>query len=365
MNFKEWLILTESFGFKNLFETDTSNNDISPITFRNANVSDIIDFVEELLYKKNNIDITEKMAGQHLTVTIKDNLAYTSTKDSLLQNKEPKNAIYSKYGSSLTSGIIEFLKETKIPNQIWRFEILHPSHNHDYIKYKNTEQIYVEYSGNLSEDVAKEIRKHTTVKILTKNDIKINLNQSKKFQEFKKEWENKYKSKLLSLDPNRKGNYYNDIISEIKYKIGDLIEDSLVSAVDKTSPVEGVVVGTKNPIKIQTNTFLKVQRVQMPLFSVFKISRDEIPLVLKNPTTTFEDLKKKYNLKLNSIYTQNLNQSLFTTVRYYLMQNNKLIDIDQEKYKQWLKPEESKKYLDQLAQHNIEHIYQEIYDKVL
>ena len=55
MNFKNWLILTESFGFKNLFETDTSHNDISPITFRNANVSDIIDFVEELLYKKNNI----------------------------------------------------------------------------------------------------------------------------------------------------------------------------------------------------------------------------------------------------------------------------------------------------------------------
>lgn len=355
MNFKEWLLEEESLQ---------ESFDISPQRFRNADISDIIDFVEELLYKNKNIDITEKVAGQHLSVFIKDNMAYTSTKDAILQNKEPKNAKHSGYGSELTSGIIRFLRKNRIPDQIWRFEIINPQHNHDYIKYKNINSIYVEYSGNLSDDIAKEIRKNISVELLTKNDIKVNLSDNPKFQEFKKEWESKYKNRLMSLDPNRKSYFYHNLIGEIKDKIGSLLEDSLVSVIDKKSPVEGVVVGTKTPIKIQTNTFLKVQRVQMPLYSVFKISRNEIPYVINNPTMTFEEIKEKYKIQLTSIYNQNLKQSLFTTVKYYLTQNSNLRDIDTNNYIQWMKPEESQEMLRRLTPDNCSDIYMEIYRKV-
>lgn len=354
MNFKKW------FSQQYVYH---ESSDISPQRFRDADISDIVDFVEELLYKKNSIDITEKVAGQHISIFIKDNNAYTSTKDAILQNKEPKDARYSGYGAELTSGIIKVLKEESLPDQTWRFEIIHPRHNHDYIKYKNPDTIYVEYTGKLNEDVANKIRKYISVKLLTKNDIKIDLAENEKFKEFKKEWEQYYKEKLLSLDQNQKGYYYNNIVSEIKDKVGDLLEDAMVSTIDKKSPVEGVVVGTKYPIKIQTNTFLKVQRVQMPMYSIFKISRHEIPIVLQNPTMPFEEIQTKFNLKLNSIYTNKLKQSLYTTVKYYLSENSNLKDIDLDKYRRWLTPEESQEYLKKLTPENTSQIYMEIYKK--
>ena len=354
MNFKQWLLQHDTYQ---------ESFDISPQRFRKAEIADIIDFVEELLYKKNNIDITEKVAGQHLSVFIKDNKAYTSTKDAILQNKEPKNAKYSSYGSELTSGIIKFLQKNKIPDQTWRFEIIHPKHNHDYIKYKNLHTIFVEYTGSLTENVANEIRKNISVKLLTKNDIKVNLSDNPKFEAFKKEWENKYKNQLMSLNPNQKTSYYHRVIGEIKEKIGSLLEDSLVSVIDKKSPVEGIVAGTKIPIKIQTNTFVKVQKVQLPLYSVFKISRQEIPYVLENPTMSFDEIKQKHNLQLSSIYNQNLMQSLYTTVRYYLTQNSNLRDIDTNNYIQWMTSNESKEMLKKLTPDNTAEIYMEIYKK--
>jgi hypothetical protein len=71
----------------------------------------------------------------------------------------------------------------------------------------------------------------------------------------------------------------------------------------------------------------------MPLFSVFKISKDEIQYVLDNPTTSFQDLKQKYNLELTSIYKGDLHKNLFDTVKTYLINNNKLSNIDTTKYK--------------------------------
>ena len=60
------MIIKKFKDFKLILE-----NTVSPTRFRHANVTDIIDFVDQLLYDSKNIDITEKIAGQHLTVTIK------------------------------------------------------------------------------------------------------------------------------------------------------------------------------------------------------------------------------------------------------------------------------------------------------
>ena len=46
MNFKNWLLKEE---------TSNESSDLSPIVFRKADISDIIDFVEELLYKTKKI----------------------------------------------------------------------------------------------------------------------------------------------------------------------------------------------------------------------------------------------------------------------------------------------------------------------
>lgn len=339
-------------------------NNISPLRFRESDITDILDFVDQLLYDSKNIDITEKIAGQHLTINIKNNFVTVNNKDSLLQNTGDKNARHTKYGSELTRDLMKYLQTNPLPDQTWAFEIVNPQFNHDYINYKNTDIIFIEYTGNLTDKVANDLRKLISVRLLTKNDIKINIDKNSAFTAFKTEWEGGLKAQYTSLNPNKKSRFYYKAINDLKYKIGELLEQILVSVVDKKSPVEGVVISTKTPIKLQTNTFLKIQRVQMSLYSVFKISKNEIQTVLNNPLLPLHDVKNKYSLELNSIYKGDLRYSLFDVVKHYLESNSKLANIDTDKYKRWLTEQESATLLQKLNKNNIIDVYKELYSKI-
>lgn len=355
-------MITKIDDWKKIFE----NNSISPIRFIESDLNDIIDFVEELLYSNKNLDITEKIAGQHLTINIKNNRVTVNTKDSILYNTGDKDAMSTQYGAGITRPLIQYLKTNNLPDQVWSFEIVSPKHNHDYINYKNTDIIFIEYSGNLKDNIANELRKlqYKGNAILTRNDIKVSINKNKEFDKFKNEWETVLAKKYKSLNPNNKGRYYRSLIIDLKFKIGKLLEDILVSAVDKVSPIEGVVISTNTPIKLQTNTFLDVQRIQMSMYSVFKVDKNEISYILDNPLTTFNDLQQQYNIKLTSIYKGDLKYSLYDMVYNYLSKNSKLKDIDRSKYNIWLSKTESDDLLNKLTKSNVKDIYNELYKKI-
>jgi len=343
------------------FSRILENSNINPLRFRNANPKDIVDFVDQLLYNTGNIDITEKIAGQHLTINIKDGFVTVNTKDQLLDDQSGRDARHSRWGSDITAPLIDYLKTTKIADQTWGFEILNPRTNHDYIQYKNVEKIYIEYTGTLTEEIAEEIRKrlYTGVKLLTKKDIKINITKNEAFENFKKVWEGGLRNEFTSMS-------YTDSykISKLKDMLGDLLDEVIVSVVDKVSPIEGIVIGTNTPIKLQTNKFLKIQKVQMPIYSVFKINRNEINSVMDNPNIPFEEIQKKFNVKLESVYKQNLRYSLYETVKYYLEQNKTLEGMDTSKYRRWLTTEESDNILKRLTKDNTKEIYLELYNKI-
>lgn len=347
----------------NEFKKYIIESNISPLRFKESDVSDILDFIDQLLYDSKNIDITEKIAGQHLTVNIKNGFVTVNNKDSLLFGTGDKNARRTRFGSELTRGLIKYLERNNLSNQTWSFEIVNPQFNHDYINYKNSDIIFIEYSGNLNDTIAKELRKLIRVKLLTKNDIKININKNTAFNTFKNEWESGLKNKYETLNSNNKNRYYYKMINDLKYKIGELLEKILVSVVDNVSPVEGIVIGTNTPIKLQTNTFLKIQRIQMPLFSIFKVNKDEINFILNNPTISFQDIKDQNNLELTSIYKNDFKYSLYDVVKYYLENNIKLKNIDTTKYKRWLTEHESQSLLNRLNTNNVVEIYKEIYNK--
>jgi hypothetical protein len=102
----------------------------------------------------------------------------------------------------------------------------------------------------------------------------------------------------------------------------------------------------------------------MSLYSIFKVSKDEIKYILDNPLTTFNDLKTKYNLELTSIYKNDLDKNLYTILKSYLEKNAKLANIDTSKYKRWLTEQESNKLLSELNKQNTNLIYNIIYNKV-
>lgn len=344
--------------------SNINESSISPLRFKDSNLSDILDFIDELLYNTKGIDITEKIAGQHLTINIKNNFVTVNTKDSLLYNTGDKNAKHTKYGSELTKVLIKYLESNKLPDQTWNFEIVNPKFNHDYINYSNKDIIFIEYSGNLTDNIANDLRKYLSIRLLTKSDIKINITKNNFFDDFKREWETTLKSKYTSLNTNNKSKYYYHLINDLKYKIGELLENILTSIVDKQSPIEGIVIGTKTPIKLQTNSFLTVQKIQMPMFSLFKIDKAEIQTVLDNPLTPFKYLKQNYNLELNSIYKGDLDKSLYDIVKTYLEKNKYLTGVNTSKYKIWLTETESNDLLNKLTKNNISQIYKDIYNKV-
>lgn len=349
-----------------VFDTDSIiseiNESVTPSRFKDTDLSDILEFVDQLLYNNKNIDITEKIAGQHLTLDIKNNFVNVFTKDSILANDQGKNAKYTKYGKELNQAVIKYLQTTKLPDQKWSFEIINPSHNHDYIKYKNTDIIYVEYTGLLTTAISKEIRKYLPkgIKLLTHNDLKLSINQNQAFIDFKKLWETQLKAKYTALNPNNKSKFYFKEINNLKYMIGELLEKIVFSVVDNQSPIEGVVVNGKQPFKLQTNQYLGLQRIQITMYSLFKVSKDEIKFITDNPLMKLKDIKQKYNLQLTSIYVKDLDYSLYDIVKYYLIKNSDLT-IDNTKYKQWLTPQESKNLLNTLTQQNVVQVYNKIY----
>jgi hypothetical protein len=102
----------------------------------------------------------------------------------------------------------------------------------------------------------------------------------------------------------------------------------------------------------------------MPIYSVFKINRNEINSVMDNPNMPFDEIQRKFNVKLDSIYRQNLKYSLYETVKYYLEQNRTLEGMDTSKYRRWLTTEESNSFLKELTKENVKKIYLELYKKI-
>lgn len=111
---------------------------IRPVKFKQASNHEIIEFVDVFL--SDNM-VTEKVAGQHLTVNIIDNWVYVNTKDQLIQNKPKKDALKTKWGRRITRGLVQYLKYHKLADQTWTFEIVNPRTNHDFIRYKTGDSV--------------------------------------------------------------------------------------------------------------------------------------------------------------------------------------------------------------------------------
>lgn len=115
------------------------------------------------------VEVFEKIAGQHVTIVFDyDHINPPSskvkvfTKDALVKGKTGKDATQTQWGSHITSALFEVLKLPKSTcdtlfggqqHHVWSFEMVHPDTNHDFIRYRNTDVRYYEYSGTLSKEV--------------------------------------------------------------------------------------------------------------------------------------------------------------------------------------------------------------------
>ena len=338
--------------------------ELNPLRWIDIKPSEIVEFIDEILYSSNTINITEKIAGQHLTININRGFVTVSNKETSLDNKAGESATKSKFGKPISTAIVELSKKQTLPDVTWRFELVHPKYNHDYIKYKNTDILAIEYTGKLDKKTCNEINALCRGgKILCSEDIKAKFKQSKELLEFKQNWENGLRKKILSLDPNKGGRFYSSNMRMLKDTISNVIDKSLVSVVDNVTPVEGIVAKTSNSIfKLQTPTFLKLQRFQMTLYSILKCKYNEQQEILNNPFTKIKDLKTQTGLTFDKIYSINTELSLNDVVKYYLEKNSEIndADIDLNHYKKWMTKSISDNLLSRLQQEGPVKIFEEI-----
>lgn len=340
-------------------------DELSPVRFRFADIDDVVSFVDDVLMNTSITDISEKVAGQHLSVSIKDNFVYSQTKDSALSNSEMRNARHSRFGKELLRAIIEVSKTNKIDDQIWRFEMLHPLFNHDYIKYRNKEIVFVEYTGRLTDELADKIRSYMrNAKLLIRNDLKPRIIDTDELVRFRYDWKRTVRSKIMSL--KRAPDYVKQReLGRLQSAVSKIMEKAFVSAIDSLSPVEGLVVkGTGKPFKISSQSFSKVQRVQLPVYSLFKLRREEAQALMENPTTSINDLRASTNLRFSSVYDYNSGFSLYETLKNYFEKASRLTDLDASNFDVWLTSDQISEYMNELTPENASEVYLKLYSFV-
>jgi hypothetical protein len=298
------------------------------------------DFVESLLYSKNvDVSFTEKIAGQHMTIEIENGEVYVATKDNASDRRSARN---TRFNRPITSAIASWVNQKGIKDARFQFEVVHPKHNHDFIKYKNPEIVAVEYTGALTTNEAKEINAFCKgCYVLSKDAVIPTLKQEAK-DELRKWWEGGFKRSFQKLRPHTKGRYYYGMVNKLRSKLIKIISAGFASAIDDVTPVEGVVGQVRGKsFKLQGSGYLGIQRVQLPFYSLIKLNKDEIDLCLQNPQKSFSELRTMSNLPFESIYSRNENKSFEETIFDYLNGNKKLGDVEETHYNRWFSEQET------------------------
>jgi hypothetical protein len=342
-----------------------NEEEISPLRFHLANIDDIVGFIDDIANGTSLIELSEKIAGQHLTVTIKNNYVYVQTKDAILSGADVRNASEVRFGSNLTRAIIEVTKRTRLPDQVWRFEMIHPAFNHDYVKYRNKEIIFAEYTGRLNTETANLIRsKMRDSKLLTKKDLVPKIIDNPLLLKFKDYWKRVLRSKIVSLRSAPEWVKHREL-NRLKREVGKVIEKAFLSVVDEASPIEGLVVkGKSAPFKVSSTSFREIQLAQLPVYSFFKLKKEEIDYVLEDPEKTINDLRLETGLEFSSVYDFNSNVGLFQTLKNYFKKASKLTEIDKENFDLWISPEQANDFYNTLTKENSVEIYFKLWNIV-
>lgn len=402
-------------------ESDSMYDRVKPKRFKQMPEKDLKLIVDALLggESKSRVEISEKIAGQHLTVKClfdvnrpKQSRVRVFTKDSILRGGKGKNGRKASWGRSFTQSLFSlFSREPELSRDlfksevgnyhVWSFEMANPKTNHDFIRYKNYETVYCEYTGFLTSDMIDAIQPFLPkrVKLLGKEDVKVNISSlTHKFKAAFPDIVNSLRIDEENEDDNslvfpaneesdnfhlkrfrkkmkgkmkRKKNVLRDR-KKLKKRLGDFVERTIVSRVDNQSPVEGVVFKVYDEkfksyreYKLQTNTYLRLQRGQMPLYSLLKLGRKEKKVLLKYPTKPIDVIQHHFKkLNFHPIIDRNQSLSLSQTLQKFLAKGTKdNKQFDDSDYRVWFTPKQAKK-LSMLAIKNPSFVFKKLHKKV-
>jgi len=125
----------------------------------NLGNDDIIALIDLILGQESVLDVSEKLAGQNLSVKVENGQVYTKYKNQpeYREAYEPFKSIFAAH-----DGDGEYV-----------FEMISPDNRPDYVNYLTDNTIFVDFSGRLTDEMAKKLSNESTT-FMTKKQIRRN-----------------------------------------------------------------------------------------------------------------------------------------------------------------------------------------------
>ena len=221
----------------------------------NLGNDDIIALIDLILGQESVLDVSEKLAGQNLSVKVENGQVYTKYKNQpeYREAYEPFKSIFAAH-----DGDGEYV-----------FEMISPDNRPDYVNYLTDNTIFVDFSGRLTDEMAKKLSNESNT-FMTKKQIR--RNQFDVTPEQRQE--------LAGLRSRAEQRLRKRDKQEIADRIKAIILSPNVQSV-LGGGVEGLYVtgGSKN-FKIPSPTYQNLQKLQVGIYAVLsgrtRISKKEV-----------------------------------------------------------------------------------------
>ena len=209
----------------------------------NLGNTDIVALIDLILGEESVLDVSEKLAGQNLSVRIEDGQVYTKYKNEpeFREAREPFKTIFAAH-----DGDGEYV-----------FEMISPDNRPDYVNYLTDNTIFVDFSGRLTDEMAKSLS-NDQFTFMTKGQIRRN--------QF--DLTDEQRQELVGLRSRAGDRLRKRDKQEIAERIKAIILSPNVQSV-LGGGVEGLyVTGGEKDFKIPNPTYQNLQKLQAGVYAV-------------------------------------------------------------------------------------------------
>ena len=217
----------------------------------NLGNDDIIALIDLILGQESVLDVSEKLAGQNLSVKVENGQVYTKYKNQpeYREAYEPFKSIFAAH-----DGDGEYV-----------FEMITPDNRPDYVNYLTDNTIFVDFSGRLTDEMAKKLSNESNT-FMTKKQIR--RNQFDVTPEQRQE--------LAGLRSRAEQRLRKRDKQEIADRVKAIILSPNVQSV-LGGGIEGLyVTGGRKDFKIPSPTYQNLQKLQVGIYAVLS-GRTSIP----------------------------------------------------------------------------------------
>ena len=217
----------------------------------NLGNDDIIALIDLILGQESVLDVSEKLAGQNLSVKVENGQVYTKYKNQpeYREAYEPFKSIFAAH-----DGDGEYV-----------FEMISPDNRPDYVNYLTDNTIFVDFSGRLTDEMAKKLSNESNT-FMTKKQVRRNQFDVPPEQ----------RQELLGLQSRAEQRLRKSDKQEIADRIKAIILSPNVQSV-LGGGVEGLyVTGGSKDFKIPSPTYQNLQKLQVGIYAVLS-GRTRIP----------------------------------------------------------------------------------------